>query len=441
TKADAATVNDALAALRDAVAALEAVKDNYVAADAALKAELEDAIAAAEAAAVDAATTLVNNAKAELQAAIDTKADANTVNAILVNLQNSVIILQNTKDNYIAADAALKAELEAAIVAAEAAAVDAATTLVNNAKAELQAAIDAKADADAVNSVLTDLQNAIIALENAKDNYVAADAALKAELEVAITAAKTAAIDAATALVNNAKTELQAAIDTKADAATMTAALADLQAAIAALENVKDNYIAADAALKAELEAAIAAAKQEAMDYAKEFAPYIGENGNWWIGDTDTGESANGIPGVGIEKIEKTATTGNIDTYTITLTNGQTYSFIVTNGQNGATGQNGANGQNGTNGKDGVTPRLRVNSETRQWEVSYDNGLTWSSLGVSAPIEETADQGVTVQSTEELTPEEEKAMAVPATIAGTSLAGSSALLGAWTLLKKKKKIV
>jgi len=32
-------------------------------------------------------------------------------------------------------------------------------------------------------------------------------------------------------------------------------------------------------------------------------------------------------------------------------------------------------------------------------------------------------------------------MAVPATIAGTSLAGSSALLGAWTLLKKKKKIV
>ena len=512
TKADAATVSDALAALRDAVAALEAVKDNYVAADAALKAELEAAIAAAQAAAVDAATTLVNNAKAELQAAIDTKADANTVNAILVNLQNSVIILQNTKDNYIAADAALKAELEAAIAAAEAAAVDAATTLVNNAKAELQAAIDTKADAAQVNAALAELQtaidalnavkdnyvtadaalknelegaieaaktaaieaatdmidslrtellhsidikadeatvnealaalqSAIDALEAVKDNYVAADTALKAELEAAIAAAEAAAVDAATTLVNNAKAELQAAIDAKADAATVTAALSQLQAAITALENVKDNYIAADAALKAELEAAIAAAKQEAMDYAKEFAPYIGENGNWWIGDTDTGENANGIPGVGIEKIEKTATTGNIDTYTITLTNGQTYTFIVTNGQNGAMGQNGTNGQNGANGKDGVTPRLRVNSETRQWEVSYDNGLTWSSLGVSAPIEETADQGVTAQSTEELTPEEEKAMAVPATIAGTSLAGSSALLGAWTLLKKKKKIV
>ena len=35
-------------------------------------------------------------------------------------------------------------------------------------------------------------------------------------------------------------------------------------------------------------------------------------------------------------------------------------------------------------GKDGVTPRLRISETTNMWEVSYDNGLTWESLGVLA---------------------------------------------------------
>lgn len=35
-------------------------------------------------------------------------------------------------------------------------------------------------------------------------------------------------------------------------------------------------------------------------------------------------------------------------------------------------------------GKDGVTPRLRISESTNMWEVSYDNGLTWESLGVKA---------------------------------------------------------
>lgn len=45
----------------------------------------------------------------------------------------------------------------------------------------------------------------------------------------------------------------------------------------------------------------------------------------------DTGDTGNGIASV-----EKTATVGNIDTYTITFTNGATYSFDVANGE-GAT--------------------------------------------------------------------------------------------------------
>lgn len=42
----------------------------------------------------------------------------------------------------------------------------------------------------------------------------------------------------------------------------------------------------------------------------------------------DTGDTGNGI-----ESIEKTATVGNIDTYTITFTNGATYDFDVANGE------------------------------------------------------------------------------------------------------------
>lgn len=63
--------------------------------------------------------------------------------------------------------------------------------------------------------------------------------------------------------------------------------------------------------------------------------PIIGNNGNWWIDGTDTKVKAKGIDGVGILKVEKTATNGNIDTYTITYTNGSTFTFTVTNGLDG----------------------------------------------------------------------------------------------------------
>jgi hypothetical protein len=44
-----------------------------------------------------------------------------------------------------------------------------------------------------------------------------------------------------------------------------------------------------------------------------------------------------------------------------------------------------ANGE--FNGEDGITPELRINSETNYWEVSYDKGETWASLGVKATAE------------------------------------------------------
>jgi hypothetical protein len=56
-----------------------------------------------------------------------------------------------------------------------------------------------------------------------------------------------------------------------------------------------------------------------------------------------------------------------------------------------ATGDDGTNGTNGTNGQDGITPQLRVNSYTNIWEVSYDKGATWNSLGVKATGNDGAD--------------------------------------------------
>lgn len=41
-------------------------------------------------------------------------------------------------------------------------------------------------------------------------------------------------------------------------------------------------------------------------------------------------------------------------------------------------------GDDGADGADGVTPQLRINASTSYWEVSYDNGSSWQSLGVKA---------------------------------------------------------
>ena len=69
--------------------------------------------------------------------------------------------------------------------------------------------------------------------------------------------------------------------------------------------------------------------------------------GYWYIDGVNTGvkaqgsDGATGPQGVGISSIAKTGTSGLVDTYKITLTNGQTSTFTVTNGTKGADGANG----------------------------------------------------------------------------------------------------
>lgn len=59
--------------------------------------------------------------------------------------------------------------------------------------------------------------------------------------------------------------------------------------------------------------------------------------------------------GNGISSISKTGTSGLVDTYTITLTDGTKPTFTVTNGAKGDKGDTGSQGQQGVKGKDGVS--------------------------------------------------------------------------------------
>lgn len=66
-------------------------------------------------------------------------------------------------------------------------------------------------------------------------------------------------------------------------------------------------------------------------------------------------------------------------------------------GPKGEKGDTGSAGTAGADGHDGITPQLRINGSTGMWEVSYDSGATWTSLGVKAqgPQGEKGDTGAT----------------------------------------------
>lgn len=66
---------------------------------------------------------------------------------------------------------------------------------------------------------------------------------------------------------------------------------------------------------------------------------------------------------------------------------------IAASGQKGDTGDKGDKGDKGDNGKDGITPRMKIDSDGILF-VSYDDGTSWVSLGVSLKGEK-GDKGDT----------------------------------------------
>ena len=87
------------------------------------------------------------------------------------------------------------------------------------------------------------------------------------------------------------------------------------------------------------------------------------DNTSFWLLLVQKGDT--GATGNGIASVEKTGTSGLVDTYTITYTNGNSDTFTVTNGADGA---DGADGQDGAPGADatitGATATVDANTGT-----------------------------------------------------------------------------
>lgn len=126
TNTDLDDVNEKIAAINRILGALDetyATDADVAAKIAAVKQELE----AANRDVIEAAETLVQNAQAELQEAIDSKADTETVNGAIKKLQSAINILKAAKDNSSETDSALKSELESKIENAQTALTEAYT--------------------------------------------------------------------------------------------------------------------------------------------------------------------------------------------------------------------------------------------------------------------------------------------------------------------------
>lgn len=119
--------------------------------------------------------------------------------------------------------------------------------------------------------------------------------------------------------------------------------------------------------------------------------PYIGENGNWWLGPTDTGVKARGEDGTdGL-----TPFIGANGNWWIGITD-TGVNARGDNGSNGLTPFIGANGNwwigttdtgmkaQGENGTSIPAPRVRINTISGEWEVSNDGGTIWTATGVKA---------------------------------------------------------
>ena len=335
-KADAATLAQAITDLNTAKTNIQTLLeqiDDYADADTALKNELNTKIETADNlihTAISDLTSRVETLESELAAA---KSDISTnaskvaqLTADLATINASLTDLSNKLTN----DYATKAELTNAINSAKDtinSTIDALTIRVQNLEAGLAEANGKininttdvgtlKTDVSTLKTWQTEAQNAIEALETLTGTQGTNISALQtavAELQATMNTAngkiaaaenriaaledKVSALETAKTNLENAVSALQTAVADKADTATVNAAIAELQTAIEALEAVKNNYIGADDDLRTELEAAIERAKQEAIEASKGYIPYIGTNGNWWIGNTDTGVKAAGDDG------------------------------------------------------------------------------------------------------------------------------------------------
>ena len=203
---------------------------------------------------------MVNQAKAELNTAIAQKVDTATLNTKVEELTTAITTAEGIAKDY--TDGKVS-ELTTAISNAKGEAITAAEILVNNAKAELNSAIALKADTATLNAKVEELTTAIATAEGIAKDYT--DSKVN-ELNTAITNAKDEAVNSAKDLVSKAKEELAIAIAKKADADTVSYKFSQVESAIDLLEDLSDDYVSADTALKGELTTLINSTKSEIIE-------------------------------------------------------------------------------------------------------------------------------------------------------------------------------
>lgn len=100
--------------------------------------------------------------------------------------------------------------------------------------------------------------------------------------------------------------------------------------------------------------------------------PHIGDNGNWWIGQTDTGVPATSYIGGG---------NSDVPIISIEEYQGVYYWVQILNGVR--TWLTDANGNkmpvSGKDGQDGISPIIRVDA-SGYWVISYDGGITFTRI-------------------------------------------------------------
>ena len=129
---------------------------------------------------------------------------------------------------------------------------------------------------------------------------------------------------------------------------------------------------------------------QDGVDGKDGDTPYIGENGNWWVGDVDTGVNAtvgkdghdgtDGIDGVDGKDGETPYIGENGNWWVGDVDTGvnATVGKDGTNGTDGKDGEDGKDGVDGKDGKDGDTPYIGDNGNW--WIDGVDTGLFASNV-------------------------------------------------------------
>lgn len=264
---DEASAEELNKAVTELNAAIEAAKKLVADGDAATKTELLAKIEEAKLYAIDAASTGLDTAKKELEAAI-VRGDLSTAEQLsqaVTTLQEAIDAAKTTAAN---ADAALKAELVEAIEAVKKEAADAVSATIESAVADVRAAVEAGDAQGALDleDAVTELSNAI---ELAKAFALESDDALKNELLEAVDASKLEATDAIANGIDAATKELEAKIAAgqEESIAAIKVAVDNLQLHIQAAEKLATD---SDAVLREELMAAITEAQTSSVAYVDE---------------------------------------------------------------------------------------------------------------------------------------------------------------------------